>query len=672
MLVYVRFQDETPGYIRVADALVGTQIYAEQYSDSEIIVQKAYANQKLRLYLINTCDEEIYYDISRVSEDASDQNVLNISPELGKLLEKYVARQVPLGEFLATDMSVSDLEKLAFYQKFALDSRPLGITRSQMDHLFIKNAWPEVVGDFDRNTVCKCSTLVVSPQHTVGVMTGGVFPWHYAWEQALINKEEAKQDAGEGTKFWIVGRVLGAARWQALHTEGYRKKKTHEVIKTYGIGIQTSGVRGEIGAHLLCMNGNQLPESCECDKTGFFSYRYDTKIDAHAVVHNGGLQQGWRKSSAQTQEMALAFFYYGGIEDGVNVDELFPVKGINIQASASCDSEINPAFWSNVEDVGNSAIDVFTDNKGKLLFQWRYTYRYDTTFRDSIIVNPSQNPPTTDTIKLVQQIDTVVVDSFRYIIPTDSSQIYKDLLSSIVAVIKTSYLDSIKCSGETWNEGMFGFTQFKLRPNKPVKFILMSMGKNRATGRRSWYSRSSIVSGYNMVVVIRPGKTDGPEADCCTPWTGAYLVGSPFFDEASMNRDATSDLVLFAAFGLGDPNGLALTNTGAAVRGQSGYMHRPADDADCTVPATSRSGPANPTHDLTTIEAAMIANGATVRVFHIAGNLLGSFDLRPGVSDPMVSIRRQIAINLPKNAMYVVHIQSGSESLSFKLFNTSN
>lgn len=266
-----------------------------------------------------------------------------------------------------------------------------------------------------------------------------------------------------------------------------------------------------------------------------------------------------------------------------------------------------------------------------------------------------------------------MVDSFRQFIPTDSSQIYKDLLSSIVAVIKTSYLDSIKCTGETWDgEGMFGFRQFRLRPNKPVKFILMSMGKNRATGRRSWYSYSSIVSGYNMVVAIRPGKTDGPEADCCTPWAGAYLVGAPFFDEVSLNRDAAGDLVFFAAFGPGDPNGLALTNTGTAVRGQSGYMHKPADGADCTVPVTSRFSPSNSTSDPTSIEAAMIANGASVRVFHVAGNLLGSFDLLPGVSDPMIAIRRQVAINLPKNAMYVVHVQCGAESLSFKLFNTSN
>ncbi len=663
----VRFSESVPAWYRVTDTN-GRSLAAKVTDDQSILIQKRATKQIVKFHQLNSCGEDVYATIGETVELSGNDRIIEISAELMSLLSRFKNSELNLANFLAADNSVSELEKLAFYQMYALDGRPMHLDTDKLNNDDIKSLWPYINEQFAPTFNCKCDVLRLSTNHGIGTETGQNFPWNKSYIPKHVNGNEAKINCKTETYYWQVGRVLGAARWQSMHTEGYRSPKTEECDKTYEIGLDSTRISsGEITVHLMCMNGEQLPDSCNCSKTGFFSYRYDAEVHARAEHRYAPNFRNWRKSRAHTQDVAFACCYFGA--DKGNINSFLPVEGIDSRVSATCNDNTNPNFWANTQTLGEAIIAAFADSSGRV-YEWRYEFRYDSTFRDSIRIDSTKVPPVRDTLKILVSIDTVVVDSIKHFVDyTSDAEKYKDLLGAIFGVLRTSYLDSTVCNGTTRFTTMDGFLQFTLKPNEPARFIVMSLGKNNASGRRSWYSVSETKSAYNMSVIIRPGRTTGEESACCTPWAGAYLVANPFLSGDDVYRDVAYDLGSLGGFNPGDPNGLLLTSTQVLVRGEAGGMFRPADNAECTVPVEiSGANPSTPAFSLN-MEQSLQYFGGDVQFFDVLGRNLMQMELPANHANPLQVIAQSAQSNLPMNQIVFVSVKSNGQVFGYKLFN---
>ena len=75
--------------------------------------------------------------------------------------------------------------------------------------------------------------------------------------------------------------------------------------------------------------------------------------------------------------------------------------------------------------------------------------------------------------------------------------------------------------------------------------------------------------------MVEPGDFSGPELGCCSPWVGAYILGTSLSGDAEDYRsNVGADLRLNGpVFGYGNPNGFAGSGfSNYKVRGDKGYM----------------------------------------------------------------------------------------------------
>jgi hypothetical protein len=269
-------------------------------------------------------------------------------------------------------------------------------------------------------------------------------------------------------------------------------------------------------------------------------------------------------------------------------------------------------------------------------------------------------------VKVIASIRDVKIDSSRVFSLTAESEMYKNLLANTIKLIQTRYFDTTTCNNVSRYQQLQGFMPFTLKPNTPLRFVMINHAAVRASGRRAWYSYAQVVSAYNMAVTLNPGQTEGENSrDCCSPWSGAYLMAQPFILK-EMDRDVASNLFLFGGFNL--PNNLIPNSP--TVNGASGWMERPADDAPhCKVKIEGRN--TKETEMAMDDWANSIAQqGAQIQVFDVSGRLMGQFEVYAGASNPLQSIHEVIRHNLPANVLYFVQAKTGAIQHSFRFFNS--
>ncbi len=622
-LVYIRYSDFIPSSLISTIPSTNAFLNTQNLSSREVLIEKPTLFNEISISQFNSCGFLVSGSIftKPVNTSAAQDNSITVSPALGQLLIKYSEGNVPLKQFLRMDNSVSIFEKIAFYHAYALDGKPLPISTNQILNDYYSGDGRSgsnngVFGDGDGGSVppgdpnvsCKCESIISNPEHLVGIFrpNSGGEPYFFNYGEEIFENGTKKGIGSGGAKTWKQLQLLGASRWQSTHTEGYRTTRTSEVIDSLMVGTEglaNSGPRGEITVHLICMDGNQLPAECTCDKDGTFSYRYNSKSDASAILHSGGPYQSYRRAFAMAEDFGMTFCYEGSSK-GANVDNLFPIEGIWGGVSAKCATEKNPIFWSTIGDLAKNVIDIFTNKNGEL-FEWQYKWRNDTL--------RTKNPVTSNDTLII----TPVKDSMRVIVANPEAGRYKLLVDQIIKFINTSHFEESTCGAGTKYLDMDGYFHFKLKPNKPLTFVLMSRGKTMAGGRRSWYSRGEIKSGYSMSVVVKPGRTDGINQDCCSPWIGSYLVASPFLgDEGNHNRYVGGQLAVQGGFSPGWPNGMLNYKE---VRGRAGHMSRPATSAECNV----QFGPRTNQVKMKTDQINCTDNG--VKLYNINGKLIGHF-----------------------------------------------
>jgi len=653
VLVYFRFKSDLTSTFVVYDLYNKSTLSLNHISPNEVLVKVNSKGDAIQTSEVNSCGENVAQKIYlEAKEGNTGQDMVNVSPELSNLLGVFSKGKVPLSQILSNDNSVSVFEKIAFYQKFVLSGLPLNISpdrlvNSTKDNTNYSDLWNSVFSEKVKLGECKCETISTQPNHLLGKITTSNAPYYYNYIPTII-LNGSTHSIGSGASSTKNLQILGASKWMDVITQGYRTTKTSEKKDELTVGhekIANSGVRGEITVHLVCMDGNQLPSSCSCDKDGTFSYRYNSIAKANAALHSGGPWKSYRRAFAFAEDFAMTYCYEGTSKgDSININSLVPIEGISSGASAFCETDKNPEFWTNIGNLGNSVIDVITEDGN--VYSWKYNFRNDTI----------RKSPTTgnDTIMIVQ-----VKDSTRVTELASESEVYKNLLANIIKVINTPFFKESTCSDETQYIDMDGYFHFRLKPNRPLTFVLMSRGKTISGGRRSWISMGQIASGYSMSVMTKPGRTDGANIDCCSPWTGSYLCASPFIHEtqADHSRFVAGQLGIQGGFLPGNPNGL---ESYLSVRGQSGNMSRPAISANCEVAFTPRSSFNSPSS---------LSDLSNVTLFDLQGKKLSNFQIPSNVNDFQESVKQYILakFHLPEG-IYLYSFFKDGKIATYKLY----
>ncbi|MEE9439587.1 MAG: T9SS type A sorting domain-containing protein, partial [Saprospiraceae bacterium] len=598
-----------------------------------------------------------------------------ISPALGKSLIKFHRMNKTLCEHLSEDETVSIFEKINFYQSHELrNTKYMETTQNGANVVdLLKNVKNNNNIDFVLEFFlcddallplpplppppldCKCSQLIVVPEH---LPTGGnTQKEHYHWTQKYkeIGPQAIKTPLSSGGETWQYHRALGAAKWHALYTDGWKEQKgiLDSVIVTEGLGSSGTNTthQGIIRFHLFCTNELEFSEDCECEKDITFNYNYEVKAYTKSYTNSS---TGDKKSYASAQDLALAYCYETD-DKGTDVNNIQIIRGSDVRAAAQCAISVNPAYNENWRSLGHSIISLITDETGAV-YEWgNYVYSYDTT---QISIDTLVIPPDT-MYSFSYTIDSTVVDSSIVVIVNPNASGYIGLFDNIFNILTTPQFSPANCTQKTTSGGFKGNFRTKLYPNKQLTFGLLSNYVLKSAGMRSWYSEAAVSSDYGLSVVSTPGLTSGEEFDCCTPYAGAYLVGAgSLASSIDFGSRVRNDLYITGGFPTSWPNGL---NANGGVHGNVGLITVNPEHASCPVPVNPRS--------IRISDSNIMPQSGRISIYTIDGKLLYIYNFMSSTENVTEQVLKNNITN--KNygltsGIYIISYTDGNSIHSFK------
>ena len=592
-------------------------------NETEIIIFAPNNSVSLSLVTLNSCGApEIITSINSRRVTDIGRASISVSPELNNLLQEWAYQDnVSLVEYLRIDETISIYEKVAFYQEYALGDAPI----SSNGRFVFENNLESEDNDIDinndiskcftpslpRDTIvptdpldeveCHCEVLTVNPNHLYGTnyafeIGDGYFNSRWDYEAGPGDTNGKNSIPGQtNASWWIQEQLLGASAWVQLVTEGWKSKPNQfkEYNYTNGDGGSSGLAQGYIALHLLCANGNGLPEECDCSKSGTVSYYYESLVAADSEIKSSG---GSRQGKASVQNQAMAFFYENE-ELGANINGFIPVQGIDLGAASECEATVNPAFFEAIEGIASSAISIFTGSTGQLgSWQVNETICIDTisitiTEPDTTIVMDSSGNVVSTTItpgRTTYETETTIkVDStWMFAGPSSQGAVYQQLLGNVMDVILQKPYNYEDCSSAIETGVINMEADFTLNPNKTLNFYVISSYNLNSGGKRSWSGEAKLSSSYFITAHVKPGNTNEQHSGCCIPHVGAYLIAPGFWEsdpiDNHVSREAWVGLHTTFAGGPTNTNGLGYNpqDNNIYLVGNAGFVTRNPIDSE--------------------------------------------------------------------------------------------
>lgn len=230
---------------------------------------------EVEIALVNSCGELVLTKLSKDESSSTPKDFIDVSLELGDLIQAYVNDgDTPLLDYLVQDADVDFFEKLEFYQRYGLRNEKLDFDYSDFK-LNLTNIeekereiWNGLKSGNGGDEVYKCQcdfiSIVRKHSHFEAIPGGDPEGWYYRLKQEIIDDTDVEtvQDRGE---FWKDLQALGASKWLSVNTQGWKRNKQIGLSESHHTGDTSqvnSGMRGTITIMLLCMDGEELPESC--------------------------------------------------------------------------------------------------------------------------------------------------------------------------------------------------------------------------------------------------------------------------------------------------------------------------------------------------------------------------------------------------------------------------
>ncbi len=425
------------------------------------LIEDLQPNKKYEVLTLNRCG--VFESAGRIDTRTGEQETVEVSAALYDAIRDFQQQSenqaVPLTEFLQTRAEVSFFEKVYFLQQYFMKGQAISV--------FSDSNLPEVVPP----TICNCSFIFNLTQDAVpGKLSNGTII-HDVRFQTKTPMHGDKYNAA-----WWNRNTKGPAKWHQLWTEGSKagSQDTKYQMKMADSTATASTQYGQLRYNFLCTNYQQVPADCQCAKSLYLYWRYDTEVCAHAERHT----EGWgSKNAVAAAEDASAVVFR---RDGANLPEL--IDGGLVRAEAECDKQVNPEFWLNASKL---AIDI-----AKIAFG----------FGDSLTA-------------IQQQL---------------FNQGLQRLDSSLTALFRTPYYSANFCNADNCKEvnTSFGDTLIYMSPNQPVNLFLFSNSSLMAGGKRSWFSWSRILSDFYLAGYVPGGYFSQEQMYCCTKKYGNWVLGS--------------------------------------------------------------------------------------------------------------------------------------------------
>jgi hypothetical protein len=383
---------------------------------------------------------------------------------------------------ILSNSTVDDLEKLSFIQQYLLKGGSLNST--ELKGIDQHSGYQKLKDD------CNCTVVSTYFTNTPGT--------HLQMEQddpgSRIITTDQSVDMVNELEFNL--RSSGPAKLWHLYSDGWKRTRDtwwggaigaqvgrddrgfpsvdpiQDIYLNDGLSLPAEFVQNtSIRMILTCNNGVQT-EECGCAKQIQPLAMYESEIGVRTQVLDGG--GGTKRAMAYGEDAAIL---YRQVMTGPNAGE-FELMGADLfQMSSSCNSDVNPDFFSSIlsviEDVALIAV----------------------SFADT-----TSNP-----------IDNI------------GNQI-SELLGSVDTLTNTPRrIVSGDCGFEA-NSRRYEFTPepFFLRPSEIVQFALASRSRGLSMGMRSWQSEVLIKSDFRLALFQPRGtqtiRTDDEEerVQCCT------------------------------------------------------------------------------------------------------------------------------------------------------------
>lgn len=564
------------------------------------------------------------------------------SEEMFLLASSFAAQDtsnaLALHEFMNSESNIEihPFEKLNFYQQYIMQGDRYS-TPVESDLIPTAFEKPQ-----SRKDECECSFVKLSASASPTEGTTELNGQEYFKPISNGNGNNYSEATNVNKFHWY--QVKGAAKEVFVYTSGWKAdcdqehsmSANHQGDARPDIDeaedvelLREAGSYGRIAVSLLCNNGNQLPERCDCSKKILFDYEYRNALTARAerLRSSAFSCNRRRQSAAYAEDFVIVTKETRQAGDNAGSDNETVIMDFNRWAfGAECGTELNPewqeAFNAVMEDLfGNVTlgdIENFISGDGEV----------------GDIINSDTELP--------------------------------DLIASISNWITTERFLDMPCDTDTRFYGVDGKEDFTLLPNEELWFNIRTSGIVRAEGQRSWQSEARIQSSFAMTVQTFPGSTEEPNVSCCSDW-GASYAGSTLMPGGSgeqINLQSTLEEFLNGTLMTFPGCTLFSTPDGDISNGEFGTCSVPTERPECSVPVIERSHDSNGLvsfgHNSITEVALLDIQGRVLRQFNNQGfNNFGEIE---------AFLRERISNSGYPTGIYLVRYHNGNSATTQKLF----
>lgn len=580
---------------------------------SETGVAMVYGLGKNKTYQIAARDLCGVYNLVGIIDTKTEfEGTVTVSENLHSELNRYLKEEptVKLTDFIRNLTTVSLFEKASFVQRFFFKGAPL------VDGAVL------IVPEISVPIECFCNSIITTqlaiPAELQFVTPGSGNVEIYTQPSSGGN---VGNNNGHNSRTWHWMNNKGPGKYHQLWTEGFKATKglDHEAHIGWqdnnGIASQKSYIR----VTLICLDGDEVPAECGCEKDIEFAYRYDTRVTAHA--HLAGTTNA-RNSWAQAEDMYTVIFE----DESLPLSTRYEIVDMGVtRAATACDWSLNPAFWTNITTLLADAAKLY------------------------LAYTATQNVPNGGQPNQTQQ-DALLnsITSFA---------------TNLGTIFTTPYGQSTGCNND---DDKFGFIEHQsvqktFKPNATITFSMNSFDKLACGGKRKWHSNARVLSGHYLTGVVKNNAYDGTPVHCCTPKIGMWLVGH-------CGGSATEDQLKVQAADLLYHNGitnLIQTPAGISVPNDFGYTIQPSSLELCNEIVVNPTVSGGRSNDSETVINEI--ENSDIQIFDVNGRLVKTLQWVGQFANSDLASLKNAHGNLPAG-IYFLLVSNKTNKDNYKLF----
>lgn len=483
------------GYSDQIEFVVGDEsTWISTLNGNSFVFQDIPLYQQVQIMGKNSCDEEVI-----IFSYSTDPKVVNYNGDLimvglkvSQMINAFSLQnddfsKVPLRAFMNMPEydHISTLEKMHVYQALVLKGQPFP---NDFDFI-IGNIPPERIPP-----VFDCSCAVIAMENNAKPYGGIYFSPGGDKKRYDSEYNYHRNNCGSGGKIEVNEWDKGAAKVENQKSSGW-KERCYRTCKQFFNGNtfgDTAAVQFENYFHssfnFVCLDGDELPTECDCDKKIDFSYYYGTELITKANVpsNGGGTCGNQKRSEAYARDMGIVYCV-----EAVNGKLQQPVifDALSLGTFSTCNIGADTTILlQSIEDMLR-------------------------VIADSIQFG--------DVIRVFGQ-DNVDIDDLANLVNFNLGDYYDAAFDVLRAIFR--YNDR-SCSNSIQDGAMEGRIIQNLYPNRPLSFYLKSGASLYTAGRKSWYAEADVRSAGYIVATLLPGVEDNEESFACCSNYGATFNG---------------------------------------------------------------------------------------------------------------------------------------------------